>query len=396
MSSKRIAIIVWSLTISGGGARQILELALALQKKGHKVDLFCVVADAKTCYPHLISQLNVYSVDAALRRKTYPLAKFSSTKKLLYLLPHFKNKKHDLLLLRDLIQQHDKVKHYDAFNYHETEVYKLSYYFDPKKNFWMMNDLFVTGESLPETWFRKYSHAEYIAKYKNRMNKVIVLDNINKAIVKKYLHTEAVVIRSGLDQKQFYHKRNYINKSKFKLLATGIFFPHRRYEDLIEAMHILVNKEHLSVFLSIIGEPKTDMTYYSLIKSLIEKYKLQKHINLLGRVPEKELITQYKTSDIFVFPNNPQTWGLAVFEAMLAGCVAVVSKGAGAHEVLKDGKNALLAPPESPEEIAKQIKKVINNQSLLKQISKDGQDFVKYNISWDKYAADMFAQFIKQ
>lgn len=391
---KKIAIIVWGLQISGGGARQILELGLSLQKKGHLVDIFCVDLDRERCYPHLLKKLNVFTLDEKDKRRTHILAKYSTFNKIFNIIPHFLNKHHNMLVLRDLINKQDNKKHYDIFNYHETEIFKLSAYFDPRKNFWMMNDLFIKGDTLLETMYRKWSHLEFILKYKKRINKIIVLDNMNKAIIKKYLHADAVVVRSGLNQEDFYFKRTYPKKKRLSVLATGIFFPHRRFEDLVEAFNILVNKNEIKdISLNIIGEPKTDIDYFNSIRKLVIEYELENYIHFLGRVSEKELKTAYRQADIFVFPNNPQTWGLAVFEAMLSGCVAIVSKGAGAHEVLEDHKTAILVKPNAPDQIATAIIELYREQKILKSISLAGQKFVKENISWDKYAESMLNVF---
>ncbi|MBI5045169.1 MAG: glycosyltransferase family 4 protein [Candidatus Levybacteria bacterium] len=391
---KKVALIIWGLQISGGGARQILELALSLKRKGHHVDIFCVDLDREKCYPHLLKQLKVYPVNESTKKQTHHLAKYGLLQKIFNIIPHFINKKHNLLQLRDLIKKHDAKVHYDFFNYHETEVYKLSSYFNTSKNFWMMNDLFINGASLPETLYRRWTHVEFRIKYRTKINKTIVLDNINRLIIRKYLHSDAVVVRSGLEQKSFYLKRVYKPKKNLSILATGIFFPHRRFEDIVKAMNILVNKKGLkNVTLSIIGETKTDLQYFLLIESLVKKYHLESSVNFLGRVTEEELKNQYKTSDIFVFPNSPQTWGLAVFEAILSGCVAIVSRGAGAHEVLHDNQTAMLVDPESPKQIAKKIEILFKNYHLRKKIAIAGQDFVKKTISWDKYAEEMLSIF---
>jgi len=92
---------------------------------------------------------------------------------------------------------------------------------------------------------------------------------------------------------------------------------------------------------------------------------------------------------VFVFPNHLQSWGLAVFEAMASGLPVVVSKSAGASEVLTDGENALLVNPKNPGEIAKAIQSLIDNPDLYRTLSKNGRDFVEQNISWVKYTDQM-------
>ncbi|MGI8419336.1 MAG: glycosyltransferase family 4 protein [Candidatus Levyibacteriota bacterium] len=393
---KKIAIIKWAITLGGGGDRQALELAINLQKLGYEVDIFCLEVNKEKCYPDLINKLNVYSVESRKKKEIYLLANYPLFQKFLLFIPNIYRKRHNLLALKDLVMEQHLKNNYDVFNYHEGEVIKMASFFEKRKNYWMLNDIFVKGDGLRDTLSKKRDNFFIKIVYKKYINRIIVLDNINKKNVKKYFDANAVIVRSGLDQKSFYFKREYLVKNKLSILATGIFFPRRRHEDLIETMNILINDEKLrNISLSIIGELRTDPVYAERIKTLIKKYRLRAYIKLLSRVSEKKLTRYYQTSDIFVFPNNPQTWGLAVFEAMIAGCVSIVSRGAGAHEVLEDNKTAFLVNPESPAQIASKIKKLINNPTLLKNVSINGQRFVSKNISWDNYAKGMVQTFSK-
>lgn len=49
----RIAMIYEALTERTGGARQILRLALQLQKMGHEVEIFANAVDEEKCYPDI-------------------------------------------------------------------------------------------------------------------------------------------------------------------------------------------------------------------------------------------------------------------------------------------------------------------------------------------------------
>ena len=391
---KNIAIVKWTLEISGGGDRQALELAYQLQKKGYNVDVFALNIDKKNCYPDLIKKLSTYSVPKQKQTEILELSKYSLPLKLFYFIPNIFRKRKNLLALKDVIKQQDKKKQYDVINYHEGEVPTIAQYFKEKKNVWMLNDLFIEGNNAIETIALKFDNVVTALYFNRFIDTIVVLDNQNKKIIKKHLYSYATVIRSGLDQNKFYKKRLYKAKKQLSILATGIFFPHRRYEDLIEGMHIAIHKMNIKdIKLNIIGQAKTNQEYFNKIVSLIQKYNLKNNIRLLGGVSEKELISQYQKADIFVFPNSPQTWGLAVFEAMIAGCVAIVSKGAGAHEVLTNNKDALLVDPKSPEQIAKAIKKIAKDTKFRKKIATNGQDFVKESISWERYASQMIEIF---
>ena len=68
----KIAIVSPELTISGGGQRQILELALGLERLGHTVDVFCPRSDKNECYPEKISQIHLHSPEMSLRLAPLP------------------------------------------------------------------------------------------------------------------------------------------------------------------------------------------------------------------------------------------------------------------------------------------------------------------------------------
>lgn len=393
MKNKHIALAIWALGISGGGTRQFLELALALKRKGYEVDIFTTVVDKEKCYPDLLKHFTIYSLGKNVQQ-VYPLANFTFIDKFKYLRQHFKNKRANLLRLHQLLKRHDEDKQYIAINYHETEIVKLCQFFPKEKNYWMLNDLYIKGKSIPETLFRYWDNLMFQFLYKPHLQKIIVLDEMNKHLVKKHLHSEAVVLRSGIDQKKFFYKRTYRNPKTFQLLATGIFFPHRRFEDIINALSILVKKKITNIHLNIIGQQSTDQVYADYIDDLIRKNHLEKYVTLLGRVSEKELQNAYRASDIFLFPNNPQTWGLAVFEAMLSGAVAIVSRGAGAHEVLEQHKTGIIVDPENPQAIAKELQYLMKNTQKMKEISLAGQKYVYENLSWNKYAQDMLSLFL--
>ena len=174
--------------------------------------------------------------------------------------------------------------------------------------------------------------------------------------------------------------------------SNGIFFPWRRFEDLIEALKIVKDKG-VEFDLNHIGTDIRDKKYAQMIYKMVDQIGLSDYVKFHGAVSEEKLIDLYSTSDIFVFPNYPQTWGLAVFEAMACGTSVIVSTGCGASEVLTDGENALLVAPKSPNSIADAIIKLKENPDLWRNISINGIKFVEENIRWDLYAKNMMKVF---
>ena len=73
------------LTGRGGGERQILRLAIELQKFGHEVEIFVNAIDEEACYPNLLRKVKISVIPHPLARlnliyenckKTSPMVRF--------------------------------------------------------------------------------------------------------------------------------------------------------------------------------------------------------------------------------------------------------------------------------------------------------------------------------
>ena len=114
-----------------------------------------------------------------------------------------------------------------------------------------------------------------------------------------------------------------------------------------------------------------------------EELGLSHRVTFLGEVSEDDLRHAYHTHDIYVSPNHLQSWGLAVFEAMASGCPVIVSKTAGAAEILTNEENALLVDAKSPAQIAMAIKRLIDDRRFHARLSVSGRKFVEDNVTWE-------------
>src|SRR3989344_1202343 len=168
----------------------------------------------------------------------------------------------------------------DILNPHDQEAYKVAYYFKKSvKNapsVWMMNDVpskdfgFWKESQFNPDLRRSFAKAAYHLLYDlwdllfiKVQEKITVLDNWNKDLVKKHYHKDAVVVRSGLDVEQFPYKEHIPPQTKtIRLLCAGIFFPHRRFEDAITAVSLL-QKDGYDVSLAIVGDYENDKKYYA-------------------------------------------------------------------------------------------------------------------------------------
>ncbi len=366
-----VAIIIRRLNVKGGAQRQALSLARELKKMGHGVRLYAFAYDKEKCFSDLLDGLPVTALG-------FPDAK-------------------RLALVID--------KNTDILHPHDQEAYKVAYYFKKLvKNIpsvWMMNDVpskdfgfwkeHQFNPALQRSPMKRAYHLFYDIvdrHFIGAQEKIAVLDNWNRDLVKRYFKKDAEVARSGLDILEFPHAPRALSGKAVRLLCAGIFFPHRRFEDVVEALRLL-RSDGYDASLTIVGDHDNDKKYYEILKNQISKLQLSHAVRFVGKVSDSELKKAYQTHDVFIFPNHLQTWGLAVFEAMSSGIPVIVSRTTGASEVLTDKENALLVNPKTPEEIRTAVHALARDPQFYEHITRNARTFVEQNISWKKYAERM-------
>jgi glycosyltransferase involved in cell wall biosynthesis len=115
----------------------------------------------------------------------------------------------------------------------------------------------------------------------------------------------------------------------------------------------------------------------------------------LHSTSDTELAEVYAACDAFVYPSSASPWGLVVTEAMAAGKPVIISKHVGTSEIIQNHINGIVIDWAKPEEIAKQVEMLINNPKLRRTLGENAYEYVKNNLSWEKYAQNVENVFLE-
>lgn len=377
----KVAILVNEINICGGTHKQVLRLVDYLKRE--KVDFQILTRyynDEKT-----YKEFKNFKIDYLKKDFKTINFKFKILNKII-------NKYIDLIEQIKLFNKMDK--DVNVVNVHDNNlsiVIFLSKIFR-KKIVWQINDLpgcFLEGNAKrlkDSTRFKiKRMYYKWII---NWVDIITVNVTKNKERVRKHFNRDAKVFYCGTDIDESWKQHNKIlDKKHVCLISTGVFFPYRNYETLIQVVECLLKKD-IDCCLNIIGSTELNKKYTLKIKDLIKNKKLEKHIFILGQLNEVDFNKIYDGSDIFLFVNIDQSWGLAVFEAMARGLPVVVSESVGAVELLKDKENAFIVNPVDVEEITNVIE-FLKDDKIYQKISENAINSVK-NFTWDKlYSSKM-------
>jgi glycosyltransferase involved in cell wall biosynthesis len=379
-----IALVMHELLIEGGGERQCVSLARELARQGHQVTLYTSAYDRANCFPAICKDLTIVDVGrGGLRwlRKPLFLRGFLDMKRLAAAVkdrheiwnPHHWPAQWGTVWLKrrlggavvwmcnDVPNLYERSRQRQSIGVIAAAVHWLYYIYDRAQNRKVDMTMFLS----------KWAESEFKAIYAG----------------------QTCVVRSGADPSRFarggdrkeIRDRYGFKDSDFVLLWLGIFMPHRRLQDAIEAVSRL-KSQGSQVKLLLAGSERSFPEYFNSLKALTAELGVTDEVIFAGKVADEEIQDFYCACDAFLFPNENQTWGLAVIEAMACGAPVLVSRGAAVHEVLTDGEDAFLFPPRDPEALAARIHYVATQPALRAQVAQRGMELVRTKYNWERFA----------
>ena len=97
----------------------------------------------------------------------------------------------------------------------------------------------------------------------------------------------------------------------------------------------------------------TDPRWTAELKREAEALGVADHFHMLGA--RANVVDYLRACDIFVFPSLYEGLGIALIEAMAAGCVCVATNTGPIPEVVQDGKDGVLVPPADADALARVV-----------------------------------------
>ena len=153
-----------------------------------------------------------------------------------------------------------------------------------------------------------------------------------------------------------------------KLLFLGRLDARKGFPVAVAAFARLA-KERPDLRLIVVGDGP-DRT---VVRALPEATRA--HVALLGPIPNVDIPPYLAACDLYLGASvGGESFGLVLVEAMAAGLPVVASRIPGYTEVVHDGVEALLVPPEDPAALAAAVTKVLDDPGLAAGLAAAGRD----------------------
>jgi len=167
--------------------------------------------------------------------------------------------------------------------------------------------------------------------------------------------------------------------------------PHRRLEDVIQALtHLQGPVRRDARFIHIGASP--DPRLGEQLEALADHAGVSDRVEFWGAVSEAERRQVLAASDVFLFPVEGQSWGLAPLESMAAGVPTIVSAASGVAEVLRHGREALIYNPGDTQSLAQLLTWLHDSPKEAGRLGAVGHSRWRLRFTWKRAARRLARQ----
>jgi glycosyltransferase involved in cell wall biosynthesis len=175
--------------------------------------------------------------------------------------------------------------------------------------------------------------------------------------------------------------------SRSGLLFVGRLADKKGIHVLLESIAAIKDMPDLS--LHIIGSGPEE----AHLKRQCAELRLDKIVDFVGPVPNKDLPAWYQRSAALVFPSvvtaygDQEGLGLVPVEALACGCPVLASDLPAVKDVIRDRETGLLFPSGDAKQLAEALHVLLWDEKLRTQLTARGLRYAQENFDWSRIAA---------
>jgi glycosyltransferase involved in cell wall biosynthesis len=183
--------------------------------------------------------------------------------------------------------------------------------------------------------------------------------------------------------------------ARLRALGVGRLVPKKGFDVLVEACGIL-RRRRVPFEAVIVGESGE---HEALLRQRIGALGLEQHVRLTGPMEQTQLYEEYRRAGVFCLPcrvlDNGDRDGIpnVLVEAMACGVPVITTSVSGIPEIVRDGINGQLVPPDDPQALADALLRLTREPQFALQLAHAGRATVRERFDGEHFAAQLAALF---
>lgn len=112
----------------------------------------------------------------------------------------------------------------------------------------------------------------------------------------------------------------------------------------------------------------------------------RRHVRVIDRVPEEQVLGEFRRHDVLVFPSTYEGFGLVVLEAMSQGLPVIATPVGCAPELVREGETGMIVPARNSRALADAVTRIMSCPAERARLGSNGAAQVSA-MSWKRTAA---------
>jgi glycosyltransferase involved in cell wall biosynthesis len=180
-----------------------------------------------------------------------------------------------------------------------------------------------------------------------------------------------------------------------RALGVGRLVPKKGFDVLVEACAVL-RRRNVEFEALIVGEHGE---HEAELRRRISLHGLENHIRLTGPMEQSKLYEEYRRASAFCLPcrvlDNGDRDGIpnVLMEAMACGLPVITTPISGIPEIVSDGVNGRLIPPDDPVALADALVGLDSDPHLAERLSSKARSTVHERFDGERFALQLATLF---
>ncbi|HUI44926.1 MAG TPA: glycosyltransferase family 4 protein [Nitrospirota bacterium] len=348
---------------TGGGTRVIVELANALAKSGHTVDiLFPAISDGRPTFS-LEPDVRVVTVGRSAKNAFSAIINIAK----MFWFVRRERKESTLIITDPMLSL--------------LSIFlrrKRAYRFLQADDYIIFDDLHLLKSKLVLRVYKTLTRISYRYRMHFLFNSRFVWESF--LAVSGRDDVPCLLVHPGVERTVFFN-RNVRCSDELNICLVGRAHPWKGFAEFVEAWKGLK---------AVVGHRITNI--FVISSDNLSQFDCR-DFTLVKPSSDAQIADVYNHSHIFVSTSWWEGFGLPPLEAMSCGCAVLVTNTGGVHEYAVSGRNCLMCEPKSIPDLQEKLLILISDGDLRKIIAEEGMITAR-QFGWG-HTADQFLRIIE-
>jgi glycosyltransferase involved in cell wall biosynthesis len=199
---------------------------------------------------------------------------------------------------------------------------------------------------------------------------------------------KVVIVPNGVDMPEGKHPDSDVSQHINSIIEKGPYLLFLGRVNWKKGLDRLIPALSYVPGVNLVVAGNDEENYLPKLEKLVTENGLDGRVIFCGPVYDADKEALFNNAKLFILPSYSENFGIAVLEAMAAGCPVVVTSEVGVAEIVRESGSGVVINGNSAE-LGKGIKDLLLDSKQLKEMGEQGMRAVANKYTWAVVAGQM-------